>query len=403
MKKVAYVLARFPVEIETFIVNELRHFKRVDDIVSCVCCLKSEPSDLQAELQPAVFTKLDFRQIPALLLGCLLHPLQVLTLLYTAIRLDWQRMFCLQPGYSSLLKSVLLIPALIDLHSRVPKEVTHFHAHFAAIPTTVACLLARLRGGTFSFTAHGSDLFVYAPKDFTYRLQGATFCVTVSQFNKKHFRDKWGEVLAKKVHVIRCGISVASYQGLRTTALQCPPRFVTVARLHPVKGLDSFLGAMGKHLREGGPRFVYTIIGDGSEMDALQRLVRQEGLENHVEFLGYGDPTLVRKGLGMADLFVLPSYSEGFPVVLMEAAAAGLPLLASRITGIPEILQEGVNGHFLLPGDPGQQARALKKLSGNDWQELRTLSLQATSINLDEYDLALSMRKLEDLFKRLDQ
>jgi len=315
-----------------------------------------------------------------------------------AFELDRKELLVLRQGHSSFLKSLLLLPRVLDLHQRLDGQITQIHAQFAGVATTVACLLAHLRGISFSFTAHGSDLFVYAPFNLRQRLELCTACVTVSKYNRRHLLTTYGEDLDSKIHVVRCGIDTSLYRELRSPGCQVPPQLLTVALLGKVKGIDVFLEALSRYKLRGGAALKYHLVGDGPERVALEQQVMTSGLSDWVQFHGLATESEVRAHLAQADLFVLPSRSEGFPVSLMEAAAAGLPLLASHITGIPEILQEEENGLFLIPDDVEQQAGQLELLMQNNWQLLHQLKQTASELNPDAWDIQTSIRQLVKVF-----
>ncbi|MDA8086977.1 MAG: glycosyltransferase [Nitrospiraceae bacterium] len=139
--------------------------------------------------------------------------------------------------------------------------------------------------------------------------------------------------------------------------------FVAVGRLTPEKGLDDLVRAAELLVSSGFHRFVFRLIGDGKERERLQRMVAQAGLGGYLEFAGFVQPGKdLLAAYDNADAFVLPSRTEGIPKVLYEAMARGLPVVASNVGGVPEIVDEGVNGLLVPPGDPAALARAIRIL-----------------------------------------
>jgi colanic acid/amylovoran biosynthesis glycosyltransferase len=393
---VVYMTTCFPSKIETFVRDEMQALRAKGLALSQVVSLRKGVSS-QA-LDPEV---VDTEPYPValryFLLAMLVKPIRFLRLISLSIQLDWRRPFSLKPGVSSLIKSLAMLPLIIELDRRLDKECTHIHAHFAAVATTAACLLASWRGIGFSFTAHGSDIFVYPPKTFATRLARCSFCVTVSQFNANHLSRLTAGRFDQKIHVIHCGIRVREFDVPHRLPNFTCPSFLMVARLDPIKGIDTFLEAIALYKRNAGSRLELKIAGDGPLADELIKLARQLEIEDWVDFLGYQRPFEIKTLLQKADAIVLSSHSEGFPVVLMEAAAARLPMIASRITGIPEILDEGINGAFIVPGDAEQQSEVLKKLAIDNWNLLRGYQKGAAEKLLDSYDLEHTSNQLAGL------
>lgn len=382
---IAYLLTCYPTAYETFVRREVRDLKARGVPVRVVVSLR--PGLPAAEDEGPVLTPgPPPRWLAGAALQALRHPWRLLRVVALAVRLDLRCPLSVSAGRGSIAKSLLLLPMLLEVDRRLPGDVRHIHAHFAGIATTAACLLAAWRGCGFSFTAHGSDIYVYPPSDLPLRLRLARACITVSDFNRRHLLGRGAADLADKIHVVRCGIPVSEFEPPAPRRLGSPPRLLSVARLDPVKGLDCFLDALADYRRAGGPELRYDILGEGPQRAELEAQAGRAGLGDWVRFHGLAGAGDVRAALARADLFVLPSRSEGFPVVLMEAAAARLPLLAPRITGIPEILEDGLNGRFLTPDDRSQQCAALLALARDDWSDLKRLIQGAAGLDLDPFD-----------------
>ncbi|WP_165185035.1 glycosyltransferase [Caulobacter soli] len=139
----------------------------------------------------------------------------------------------------------------------------------------------------------------------------------------------------------------------------CAPRIVAAGRLHPKKGFDVLIAALAM-LRDQGQAFDCEIAGEGDERPKLEGLIAEHGLEGRVRLVGWrGD---VSAFLATGDVFAFPSYQEGFPLVLLEAMAVGLPAASSAIPGPVEMIAEGEDGVLVPPGDPAALAQALAGL-----------------------------------------
>lgn len=388
----------FPNPVEPYVQHELEAVAALGVPIKAVLSMRS-PARARAGRVPVLE--------PArlgIVRGCLhavRHPRRLASVVALLVRSHRQDLSSLAPGRTSLLKSLLLLPSLLDLERRLEPSVKHFHAHFASVPTTLAMALARWRRGSYSFTAHGGDLLQYPPQDLAARVNGATFCATVSEFNREHIGTHYPEADADKVVVVRCGVDVRRFARPRRELPAGAVRLLTVARLHPVKGIDTFLQALGAFARDRPEvSFSYTIVGDGPARAALEALNRSEELGARVRFTGQLSSDEVAEALAAADVFVLPSHSEGLPVALIEAVAAGLPLLASRITGIPELLAEDQNGLFLRPGDARQQRSVLELLASHGWAKLRALQRGAAERDLKDFELANTAARMAELLER---
>jgi glycosyltransferase involved in cell wall biosynthesis len=138
-------------------------------------------------------------------------------------------------------------------------------------------------------------------------------------------------------------------------------RLLFVGRLASVKGLPVLLEALAEIVKDR-PDVKLTIAGDGPDRAALESMAARLNLTANVAFSGYRSQAQVRELLQQTDVFVLPSFAEGVPVVLMEAMAAGVPVVTTRIAGIPELVEDGVSGSLTSPGDAQNLRSAIVRL-----------------------------------------
>lgn len=267
------------------------------------------------------------------------------------------------------------LPALRDF------EPDLLHAHFATEATAEARKLAAQLALPFTFTAHGYDIYDRAPEDFSERAAAAAAVVTVSRENARQIVRRFG-VDRQRIRVIPCGVNLRRIR--RTPAvrpLDEAPAIVCVARHEPVKNLTLLLEALGA-LRQRGTEFKAVLIGDGSCRNAIEAARRHLGLELHVEIKGASDHDGVLRWWRRASVAVLCSHREGLPVSLMEAAACGVPAVATRVGGIPELVQDGVTGVLTPAGDAPALADGLARLAGDP--ELRTAMGRAAHQRVEE-------------------
>ena len=241
-------------------------------------------------------------------------------------------------------------------------NVRHLHNHIAKSSCTVAMLASELTGIPFSFTLHGPDIF-FAPAQWRLdtKIARASFVACISHFCRSQAMTFSDPAHWHKLHIIHCGVHPRRYHSDEDPMGH---NLLFVGRLAPVKGLPILFRAL-ETLVPDYPDLHLTVIGDGPSRAALEHQVAGAGLAGHVTFAGYKSQSEVADALIAADLFVLPSFAEGVPVVLMEAMAAARPVVATHVAGIPELVTDGASGLLVPAGDPRALAAAIAKVIGN--------------------------------------
>jgi glycosyltransferase involved in cell wall biosynthesis len=164
----------------------------------------------------------------------------------------------------------------------------------------------------------------------------------------------------EKFCLVPNGVEGAFFDFPRTGALQDKPlHIITIGSLIPRKGMDVIIRALSEL---DDPRCILTIVGEGPEHAQLLALTRTLGLEEQIRFIGEMPPSAIVGLLGQADIFVLASYSEGRPNALLEAMATGLPIVASNIEGVQELVTHGHNGLLFPAGAASALALQIKSL-----------------------------------------
>jgi colanic acid/amylovoran biosynthesis glycosyltransferase len=232
------------------------------------------------------------------------------------------------------------------------RGVDHVHVHHGYFGSWVGMVAARLLDRSFSLTLHGSDLLLHGSSLDT-KLSSCSFCLTISEFNRRHILDHFTEIDPRKIIVSRLGVDTRLPKALRQNRSKITQRKLTllaVGRLHAVKD-HAFLVRACARLRECGLDFECLIAGEGPERDALESLIRQKRLQERILLLGHVAREKMDSLYRRADLVVLTSRSEGVPLVLMEAMARSLVVVAPTITGIPELVIPGKTGFLYRPCD----------------------------------------------------
>lgn len=163
---------------------------------------------------------------------------------------------------------------------------------------------------------------------------------------------------AERVHFVPNAVKIPTVLADPFAQAGRPPRIVAAGRLHPKKGFDVLIAAAAI-LRDRGLAFEVEIAGEGDERGKLEGLIAEHGLADRVRLVGWRDASAF---LATGDVFAFPSYQEGFPLVLLEAMAVGLPLASSSIPGPDEMIVDGDSGRLLSPGDAVALADALAAL-----------------------------------------
>jgi glycosyltransferase involved in cell wall biosynthesis len=277
------------------------------------------------------------------------------------------------------------------------ERVDRVHAHFASHPATAAWVVHRLTGIPFSFTAHANDLFV-APVLLDRKLADARFVIAISDYNRRLLLDRRPPA---RVEVVHCGVDIERY-AWRGLGERAPDRVVCVASLFEKKGHLDLIDALAL-LAERRPGVVLDLVGDGPERDRIVQRARARGVGERVSLLGARPSEEVGATLARARAFALPAIRlpsgrmEGIPVALMEAMASGVPVVATRISGIPELVQDGVTGILVEPHDPEALAAALDSLLSDD-PLAAELALNARRLVERSFNLEIEAQRLGDLF-----
>jgi glycosyltransferase involved in cell wall biosynthesis len=249
--------------------------------------------------------------------------------------------------------------------------VVHLHAHFAHSPTSVALFASQLSGLDFSFTAHAKDIYTSDPRQLREKIERARFVVTCTEYNRR-FLKEISAGAATPIHRIYHGIDVDFFSREILTRsdekVPAPPyRILTIARITAKKGLPTVYRAL-KILRDEGISFRHTLIGDGEERRRILSLIKELGLDPFTQLIGAQPHRVVLEHYRSADLFVLgcevaPNGDrDGIPNVLLESMAVGVPVVATDVSAIPELVVEGDTGLLVPPTQPEKMARAMIRL-----------------------------------------
>jgi colanic acid/amylovoran biosynthesis glycosyltransferase len=402
--RLAYVVSRFPRLTETFILQEVLAMGALGWPVE-LFALRHE---LAAMVHPAA------RQIePSVHFPSPRRALAGNLRLMAKRPEMWARLLAVtatgntrSPGF--LAKSLLVFPIAVSWANQMQAlGVRHVHAHFGSYPALAALIAAGLMEIGFSFTAHAHDLFADNAM-LAEKARRAKFVVAISEFNRNRLSSLVSADAARRLRVIHCGVDT---QALAFNPWRRPNArrhaILSVAALREYKGLVHLIRACAL-LRQTAPeeQFICRIVGEGPERSALEQQVRILGLEDSVQLMGARDELVVRDLLEHADTFVMPSivarngYMDGIPVALMEAMARGVPVIASQLSGIPELVSDGENGLLVSPG----QDEAIRDAILRCWRDPAAAAqraVRARALVEREYNVYRNTRQLAELFEEV--
>ncbi|HZG38247.1 MAG TPA: glycosyltransferase [Nodosilinea sp.] len=309
------------------------------------------------------------------------------------LKLAWQTS---QPGLKGFLYQVIyFLEAGLLADLMATQNITHLHNHIASSSCTVAMLAAELGGFTFSFTMHGPHIF-FEPYRWRVdeKIKRAKFVVCIS-----HFCRSQGMIFSRpeqwdKLRIVHCGVDPSLFETVTHDGLG--KRLLYVGRLAAEKGLPVLLESL-VDLVASEPELILTVVGDGADRALLEQQVSDLGLQSHVRFLGYQSQSAVRDHLKNTDVFVLPSFAEGIPVVLMEAMAAGVAVVATQVAGVSELVLSGVNGYVVSPGDRSALTECLHFLIKDADTRNRLGGLAREKVEQD-FNAPIEVKKLYQLF-----
>jgi len=279
------------------------------------------------------------------------------------------------------------------------QHTTHLHVHFATAAASVASLAKQVFPLSLSMTVHGPDEFANVQDEhFAEKVQAADFVVCISNFARSQTMQHSSPANWGKLEVARLGVDPSLYAAARTSSRAAPFTMLCVGRLTPAKGQHLLLEAMAR-LRERGEQVQLVLVGDGPDRVSLQALAQQLQLEEIVTFCGALNQDEVKAAYQRCDAFVLPSFAEGIPVVLMEAMAFGLPCVSTRIAGIPELITDGENGFLTSPSDIEDLVARLHLLIDDPGLRAR-LGASGRARVCDAYNLDTNITLLDTVFRR---
>jgi colanic acid/amylovoran biosynthesis glycosyltransferase len=294
-------------------------------------------------------------------------------------------------------KAIGFFVEAVLLHAWAERSgIRHVHVHFANPAATVALIATRMGELEYSLSVHGPDEFYDVDRNnLREKIEGAVFVRCIGYFCRSQLMrlspiDQW-----RKFHIVRCGIFKDEFRR-RPARRGAIRKILCVGRLCPSKGQAILVDAASR-LRDKGLAFQLLFLGGGEDEESIRSMVAERGLQGLVSVPGPVGHQRVKDELVDCDLFVLPSFAEGIPVALMEAMASGVPVISTRIAGIPELIEHGVEGVLVHPSSVEHLSSAIESFLLGE-VDVEGLVERAADKVAAAYDAEANAKALGELF-----
>jgi glycosyltransferase involved in cell wall biosynthesis len=364
--KVAYILTNFPCLTETFALREIQSLRELGLEIIVLAVSRGQNAQTLAD-GPSVFYRpawLSLESAAAMGRMLIRRPLRSCKLLLLILRL-----LCLCPrealSVAGNLHTIAYFAAQLDR-----EKIDHVHACFLSWPAVIALALSIVTGRPFSISAHARDIFVEHGA-VGLKARRSKFIRTCTGQGLHHLKANLPAECDDKLHVVYHGVETvlehAGIQQRESSASNSDTTIIAVGRLVEKKGFDVLIRAFALVVRQK-PDCRLMIVGDGPEKKHLMELIQQSGLQHRVELTGWQEPQITQSLIAQATLLAAPSRAaqdgdmDGIPNVILEAFAAGVPVVAGNLQGITEAVKDRETGLIVEPADVHGLASAINEL-----------------------------------------
>jgi glycosyltransferase involved in cell wall biosynthesis len=396
--KVAYLVNQYPRVSHSFIRREILALEARGIVVERFSVRSSgeelvDPADQAERQRTAVLLEVGIAGLLlALATMAVRRPVRWLDAIMRATRMGWRSSRGILRHWAYAAEACVLVSRLRQ------RGMVHLHAHFGTNSADVALLTHVLGGPPYSFTIHGPTEFD-APESYCLRekIEGAAFVAAVSEFGRSQVFRWCAPQHWPRVHVVHCGVDAAFLSG-DPSPVPDVARLVCVGRLAEAKGQLRLLEALSQ-LRERGVYFEVVLAGDGPMRAQIEAEIGRRALGDQVRITGWQSSEAVRRHILESRALVLPSFAEGLPVVLMEALGLGRPVITTHVAGIPELVQDGVNGWLVPAGSIEALTDALQQSLTLPIARLTEMGRSGAVRVAGRHDAAREAEKLAVLFQ----
>lgn len=402
-RRLAYLLSRYPAVSHSFFLNEILQLRNLGFDIEVASinlpdrAIEALPETELNESRKTYYVKSVsyIRALGIILRIMFLRPQVFFRGFAFALRLGGWNL------RAKLFSLFYLAEALLVGDWMVRRGYTHLHIHFCTAVSTVGMLTSVAWKIPYSLSVHGPDEFHNVEEYYlAQKIAHAKFVFCISDFCRSQLMrisspQHWG-----KFEVIRLGVDPALFTPSSRVGKTEDDILdvVCVGRLVSAKGQLILVRAFAD-LLEQGCMVRLTFVGDGEDRCQLESYVSSQALNSLVEFKGALNHEQTREVLKSADLFVLASFAEGLPVALMEAMAMEIPCISTYISGIPELIRDGIDG-LLVPASSQEKLASAMRLLLDNPQLRRKLGAAGRTRVLALHDLETNTRTLADAFER---
>jgi colanic acid/amylovoran biosynthesis glycosyltransferase len=396
--KIAYLTSEYPAPSHTFIRREIAALRAEGADIETFsirppsAAVRLSEEDRQARAETGYVIGASAQIVLSVIQAVLSRPVRTIVTLRDALQ---HRV----PGLRALIWSIFHFVEAIHLSRMLrARGVEHVHNHFANSSAIVGMLAAAHLGIGFSLTVHGISEFdgpagVLLPE----KVRACRFVACVSSFGRAQVMrlvhpDEW-----PKLFISRCGLD--TFGRPRRAERTGRIRFCSVGRLSPEKGQAGLLDAFRSTL-DGGVDAELHLVGDGPLRLELERRSASLGLSSRVVFHGQLTEEEVAEIMAKSDVFVMSSFMEGLPVVIMEAFAASVPVVAPGVAGIPELVIDGQTGFLFPPSDWDALSEAMTQLAKDPGLRARVGERGRRKV-AEQHELAHAVRPMLEQFAAL--
>lgn len=294
-----------------------------------------------------------------------------------------------------------LLDILLAVSVAKMKMAEHIHCHFAYRNVNIAYTVNKILGIPYTFTVHAYDIFVNPNKNLSKWAICAQKVITISHFNKNYMSENLN-VPSQKIEIVNVGINLDKFLPIQEYP---PPSFniISLSRLIEKKGYVYLIKACGL-LKDKKIEFNCRICGEGEEKLRLIQLIKERNLDQDIKIMGAVTRSELFDFINTGSIFVLPCIRsgdgnmDGMPVVLMESMAMEIPTISTDISGIPELIDNGVNGLIVPQKDPEALASAILKIKDDPYLA-NTIRKNGREKIIEKFDIKKNIKKLINIFK----
>ncbi len=404
--RIGYVVKRYPRYSETFVVNEILAHEKAGlniDIFAlrppcdthfqnCISQVRASVTYIRKPIQGRVSESLNSLSPTAA--SYFWAELQELSKLIPDF---WSKLSIAQGEVASTVYQAAWLAREVKL-----RGITHLHAHFGSVSTSVTRLASHFADVSYTFTAHAKDIFHESVDidDMTRKFRDASTVVTVSDYNQQYLQQTYGKV-ADKVQRIYNGLDLSQlyYQSPKHR----PYKIISVGRLVEKKGTSVLIDACSL-LKQWGVDFQCQVVGTGNLENNLKQQIETLKLHDCATIIGPRPQNEVFKLIQESAVFAAPyiigkdGNRDGLPTVLLEAMALGTPCIGADVTGIPEMLKHEETGLIIPQNNPEALAMALRTLLTSENMRVQ-LAENARKLMETEFNIEQNTASLRQLFQ----